>query len=159
GICRLGQARAGCHAFAACGKQRVSGSRRAAKACAATSRASAVWPRSACFRGPRRADESRPLTSGRESMAPGARLAPVFLGERMLLPARFLPYDATNPAITPRSIAIVDNLAFQDLMRRVRAGDPAAASELVRQYEGEIRRVIRVRLDARLGRVLDSMDI
>ena len=49
---------------------------------------------------------------------------------------------------------------FPQLMRAVRAGDPEAAVQLVRQYEPEIRRIVRVRLsDPRLGRVLDSMDI
>jgi len=49
---------------------------------------------------------------------------------------------------------------FQDLIRRVRAGDDEAAEELVRQYEPEIRREIRVRLtDPGLRRVVDSMDI
>jgi RNA polymerase sigma-70 factor (ECF subfamily) len=49
---------------------------------------------------------------------------------------------------------------FLDLMRRVRAGDQDAATELVRQYEPEIRRVVRVRLtDPHLHRVFDSMDI
>ena len=50
--------------------------------------------------------------------------------------------------------------SFQDLIRRVRAGDDEAATELVRQYEPEIRREIRVRLtDPGLRRVVDSMDI
>lgn len=49
---------------------------------------------------------------------------------------------------------------FQILLERIRAGDGDAARELVRQYEPEIRRMVRVRLtDARLRRVLDSMDI
>jgi RNA polymerase sigma-70 factor (ECF subfamily) len=49
---------------------------------------------------------------------------------------------------------------FQELIRRVRAGDDEAAEELVRQYEPEIRREIRVRLtDPGLRRVVDSMDI
>ncbi len=50
--------------------------------------------------------------------------------------------------------------SFRDLIRRVRAGEETAAVELVRQYEPEIRRAIRIRLtDPRLHRVLDSMDI
>src|SRR5271155_4787835 len=49
---------------------------------------------------------------------------------------------------------------FQALIRRIRSGDGAAAAELVRQYEPEIRRTVRVRLtDPRLRRVFDSMDI
>ena len=47
-----------------------------------------------------------------------------------------------------------------DLLGKVRAGDAAAAEELVRTYEPELRRAIRVRLtDARLRRVVDSIDI
>jgi RNA polymerase sigma-70 factor (ECF subfamily) len=50
--------------------------------------------------------------------------------------------------------------AFQELMRRVRAGDQEAAAELVRLYEPTIRRIARVRLgDAGLRRQFDSMDI
>jgi len=49
---------------------------------------------------------------------------------------------------------------FQDLIRRVRAGDEAAATELVRSYEPAIRRAVRIRLaDSRLARAFDSMDI
>lgn len=49
---------------------------------------------------------------------------------------------------------------FADLMARTRRGDQAAAMELVRLYEPEIRRAARVRLtDPRLRRVVDSMDI
>lgn len=49
---------------------------------------------------------------------------------------------------------------FPELLQRVRAGDAEAAAELVRRYEPEIRRAIRVRLtDRRLHRTLDSMDI
>lgn len=50
--------------------------------------------------------------------------------------------------------------SFHELIRRVRAGDQSAATELVRSYEPAIRRAARVRLvDTRLQRVLDSMDI
>lgn len=53
-----------------------------------------------------------------------------------------------------------DLLSFQELLRRVRAGDADAATELVRRYEPAIRRVVRYRLrDAHLGAALDSMDI
>jgi RNA polymerase sigma-70 factor (ECF subfamily) len=49
---------------------------------------------------------------------------------------------------------------FPELIRRLRAGDAAAAAELVQTYEKEIRRTIRIRLnDARLRRTLDSMDV
>ena len=50
--------------------------------------------------------------------------------------------------------------SFRSLIRRVRAGDQAAAEEVVRLYEAEIRREVRLRLrDPQLRRVLDSMDV
>jgi RNA polymerase sigma-70 factor (ECF subfamily) len=50
--------------------------------------------------------------------------------------------------------------SFQGLIDRVRSGDPQAAFELVRQYEPEIRRAVRIRLqDPQMQRVFDSMDI
>jgi RNA polymerase sigma factor (sigma-70 family) len=49
--------------------------------------------------------------------------------------------------------------SFAALIARVRAGEQAAAAELVRQYEGEIRRIIRLRLGGPLARALDSMDV
>ena len=53
-----------------------------------------------------------------------------------------------------------DEPEFRDLIRRVRDRDSAAAEELVRRYEGVIRRVIRIRLrDAGVRRLLDSTDI
>src|SRR4051794_7874124 len=49
---------------------------------------------------------------------------------------------------------------YDELIRRVRARDEDAAAELIRRYEPAIRRAVRVRLaDARLGSLLDSMDI
>jgi RNA polymerase sigma-70 factor (ECF subfamily) len=53
-----------------------------------------------------------------------------------------------------------DASSFAELIRRLRAGDQEAATELVRRYEPAIRRVVRYRLgDAHLGSLLDSMDI
>jgi RNA polymerase sigma-70 factor (ECF subfamily) len=50
--------------------------------------------------------------------------------------------------------------SFHELFRRVRAGDPQAAAELVRQYEPLIRRAVRFRLGgAGLGAVLESADV
>jgi RNA polymerase sigma factor (sigma-70 family) len=50
--------------------------------------------------------------------------------------------------------------SFADLIGRVRAGDVAAAEELVRRYEPALRRTIRLRLrNARMRRVLDSVDV
>jgi RNA polymerase sigma factor (sigma-70 family) len=49
---------------------------------------------------------------------------------------------------------------FQELIRRIRSGDDAAAAELVRLYEPAIRRAARIRLaDSNLRRLFDSMDI
>src|SRR5262245_54510452 len=50
--------------------------------------------------------------------------------------------------------------SIRPLVERVRAGDARAAEELVRRYDPEVRRAVRVRLaDPRLQGVLDSMDI
>lgn len=50
--------------------------------------------------------------------------------------------------------------AFLDFIRRIRAGDAAAAEELVRQYEPAIRLEVSLRLaDRRLRRLFDSMDV
>ena len=55
---------------------------------------------------------------------------------------------------------MADVPSFGELIRRVRAGNQDAATELVGRYEPAIRRAARVRLrDPRLGRLLDSMDI
>lgn len=49
---------------------------------------------------------------------------------------------------------------FRELLAKVRGGDARAAEQLVRQYEAEIRRVIRLRLtDVKLRRTVDTMDI
>ncbi len=53
--------------------------------------------------------------------------------------------------------------SFEDLLRRVRAGDERAAADLVRQFEPEVRRYIRLRLSNPRFRPLkpthDSVDI
>jgi RNA polymerase sigma factor (sigma-70 family) len=55
---------------------------------------------------------------------------------------------------------MIDVNPFRDLIRRVRAGDEAAAAELVQHYEPYIRRAVRVRLvDRRLKRLVDSVDV
>lgn len=55
---------------------------------------------------------------------------------------------------------MTEDVSFDELIRRVRAGDQEAAADLVRQYEPAVRRAVRFRLaDARLGPVMDSMDI
>jgi RNA polymerase sigma-70 factor (ECF subfamily) len=53
-----------------------------------------------------------------------------------------------------------DDNIFADLIRRLRAGDPGAAEELVREYEPAIRLEVHCRLrDPRLRRAFDSMDV
>jgi RNA polymerase sigma-70 factor (ECF subfamily) len=53
-----------------------------------------------------------------------------------------------------------DNNSFLTFLERVRTGDQKAAEELVRMYEPEIRREVRLRLrDSRLRRDFDSVDI
>jgi len=53
-----------------------------------------------------------------------------------------------------------ESIPFTEFLRRIRAGDEQAATELVRHYEPLIRRAVRIRLeDQRLCRLFDSMDI
>jgi RNA polymerase sigma factor (sigma-70 family) len=53
-----------------------------------------------------------------------------------------------------------DDADFNDFVRRIRAGDAAAAVKLVREYEPLIRREVRLHLeDSRLARLFDSLDI
>jgi DNA-directed RNA polymerase specialized sigma24 family protein len=55
---------------------------------------------------------------------------------------------------------MAEDPSFRDLMRKVQAGDPQAALEVVRSYEWAIRLQVRVRLSQPdLRRLLDSMDI
>ena len=55
---------------------------------------------------------------------------------------------------------MADELSFEELLQRVRRGDEAAASELLRRYETPLRHVIRVRLvSSRLRRLFDVNDI
>jgi RNA polymerase sigma-70 factor (ECF subfamily) len=55
---------------------------------------------------------------------------------------------------------VSENLAFRDLIRRLRLGDERAAAELVTEHEDALRRIVRVRLrDSRLRRLLDSVDV
>ena len=55
---------------------------------------------------------------------------------------------------------ILSRTNFWELIEQVRAGDEIAATLLVNAFESEIRREVRLRLtDAKLRRVLDSMDI
>lgn len=50
--------------------------------------------------------------------------------------------------------------SFTEFVRRIRAGDPLAAEELVRRYEVEIRVAVRARLtDPLVRRRLDSLDV
>lgn len=55
---------------------------------------------------------------------------------------------------------MLEDAAFRELIQRVRSGDGDAAAELVRQFEPEIRRAVRIHLtDNRLRRLMDSVDI
>lgn len=57
---------------------------------------------------------------------------------------------------------MLSTVAFDELMGRVQSGDRAAAGELVRHFEPDIRLEVRVRLrvqDGRVRRLFDSMDI
>jgi DNA-directed RNA polymerase specialized sigma24 family protein len=55
---------------------------------------------------------------------------------------------------------VPEELSFLELVRRVRAGDDAASTELVRRYEPAIRTAVRGRLtDPSLRRLVDSVDI
>jgi len=49
--------------------------------------------------------------------------------------------------------------SFAEFIARVRAGDAAAAAELVRTYEPAVRVVVRAHLGAGLRRQFDSMDV
>jgi RNA polymerase sigma-70 factor (ECF subfamily) len=55
---------------------------------------------------------------------------------------------------------MTDESTFADFIRRIRAGDEQAATELVRRYESAVRVEVRMRLaDPRLRRLFDSMDL
>ncbi len=55
---------------------------------------------------------------------------------------------------------MLEDVSFDSFIKLIRAGDEDAARELVRRFEGVIRREVRLRLDdRRLLRVFDSMDI
>ena len=54
----------------------------------------------------------------------------------------------------------LEQAQFDQLIGRIQSGDAQAAAEIVKLYEPEIRREIRLRLtDSRLRRTLDSTDI
>jgi DNA-directed RNA polymerase specialized sigma24 family protein len=54
----------------------------------------------------------------------------------------------------------VDDTTFRDLVKRVRAGDPAAIAQFMREYEEPILRTFKLRLfrDSRMRRRRDSAD-
>jgi RNA polymerase sigma factor (sigma-70 family) len=55
---------------------------------------------------------------------------------------------------------MADDPTFDDFIRRVRAGDEAAAEELVKRYGEKVRREAKARtVDPRLRQVFDSMDV
>jgi hypothetical protein len=56
--------------------------------------------------------------------------------------------------------AMAVETSFLELIRRIRARDPEAAAELLRQYEPAVRLEVRMRLrGGRLWRLVDSLDI
>jgi RNA polymerase sigma factor (sigma-70 family) len=66
----------------------------------------------------------------------------------------------TSAVSSSRGAAVSADETFLDLLRRVREGDQPAATDLVKRFEPELRRVVRVRLnDPRLSRLLDSADV
>ena len=55
---------------------------------------------------------------------------------------------------------MAEHVNFADFLRRIRAGDDAAARELVQRFEPLIRREVRLRVgDDRLNRAFDSADV
>jgi RNA polymerase sigma factor (sigma-70 family) len=55
---------------------------------------------------------------------------------------------------------MLDESTFTAFIKRIRSGDDQATAELVKRYEPEIRREVRLRVrDPRLRRDFDSMDI
>jgi RNA polymerase sigma factor (sigma-70 family) len=55
---------------------------------------------------------------------------------------------------------VPDDDSFHELIRRVRGGDEEAAARLVRTYEPEVRRLVRLRLtDPYVRRLVDSVDV
>src|SRR5262249_42592666 len=64
-----------------------------------------------------------------------------------------------GPILGQRSTPMSAESAIAELIRRVRGGDEAAAAELVRRYEPVVRRSARLRLNPRLRRACDSLDI
>lgn len=59
-----------------------------------------------------------------------------------------------------RDAVMQDQVAFDEFIRRIRAGNDQAAAEFVRQYEPLIRREVRLHLDdERLRRAFDSLDV
>src|SRR5262249_30309699 len=94
------------------------------------------------------------------------RLSPRSLGFYSVAPWESSRRHLRQPVTMPLEDDCISELlmppdpTFDELIRRVRAGDQQAAAELVRLYEPAIRRAVRFRLvDNRLGAVLDSMDI
>jgi RNA polymerase sigma-70 factor (ECF subfamily) len=63
-------------------------------------------------------------------------------------------------AASKRGRIVMADETFRELIGRVRRRDDAAAAELARRYEPEIRRIARVRLsNSRLRRLFDSGDV
>lgn len=77
-----------------------------------------------------------------------------------LMPEAIARLVDLEPESLPEHRSMPEPPPFEDLLRRVRAGDENAATELVRIYEPSIRRIARLRLaNAPLTALLDSTDI
>jgi RNA polymerase sigma factor (sigma-70 family) len=70
-----------------------------------------------------------------------------------------MPLAPNQPSEEPPS-SVTEDLDFVAFLRRIRAGDDRAATELVRRFEPLIRREVRMRIgDNRLNRAFDSVDV
>lgn len=70
------------------------------------------------------------------------------------------PNEGADSADSVRPQEVHGDPRFHEFLRRIRAGDEAAAAALVKEYEPLVRRAVRVRLeDQRLRQVFDSMDV
>lgn len=75
-------------------------------------------------------------------------------------PRRGYNGDRYSANSRPWGAIVTDETPFDELVARLRGGDPEAAADLVRRYEPAIRAAVRGRMtDTRLRRLFDSMDV
>jgi DNA-directed RNA polymerase specialized sigma24 family protein len=70
-----------------------------------------------------------------------------------------MPLAAVRQVPSPTSTATPSSPAIEELLRRVQAGERAAAAEFLLRYESRIRRRIRGKLGPDVRRLFDSLDI